>query len=45
MSAVKTIRKKYSPEFKDQVLKRIAMDGVARVSKDMGIAESQLYSW
>ncbi|MFM8453742.1 MAG: transposase [Gammaproteobacteria bacterium] len=45
ISAVKTIRKKYSPEFKDQVLKRIAMDGVARVSKDMGIAESQLYSW
>lgn len=45
MSTVKTIRKKYSPEFKDEALKRAAKDGVPKVSKELGIAESQLYSW
>lgn len=39
------IRKKYSPQFKDQALERIAKDGVPQVAKDLGLAESLLYSW
>lgn len=41
----KTSRKKYSPQFKDQALERIARDGVPQVAKDLGLAESLLYSW
>lgn len=38
-------RKKYSPQFKDQAVERAAKDGVPRVAKDLGIAESMLYYW
>lgn len=38
-------RKKFSPEFKDQVLLRAEKDGVAQVAKDLGIHESMIYSW
>lgn len=38
-------RKKYSPQFKDQVLERAEREGVRQVAKDLGIAESQIYSW
>lgn len=41
----KIVRKKYSPQFKDQTLVRIAKDGVPQVAKDLGLAESLLYSW
>ena len=41
----KVIRKKYSPQFKDQVLQRVEREGVPQVAKDLGIAESQIYSW
>lgn len=44
-SEQKVIRKKYSPQFKDQALERIAKDGVPQVAKDLGLAESLLYSW
>lgn len=44
-SQVKIVRKKYSPQFKDQVLTRIAKDGIPQVAKDLGLAESMLYSW
>lgn len=39
------VRKKYSPQFKDQTLERIAKDGVPQVAKDLGLKESLLYSW
>jgi transposase len=39
------IRKKYSPQFKDQAVDRAAKDGIAQVAKDLGIAESILYYW
>lgn len=42
---LKQIRKKYSPEFKDQVLARAEKDGVAQVAKDLGIKDSMIYSW
>lgn len=38
-------RKKYSPQFKDQALERIAQDGVRQVAKDLGLSEPLLYSW
>lgn len=41
----KQIRKRYSPEFKQQALARAARDGVAVAAKDLGLAESQLYAW
>ena len=39
------VRKKYSAEFKDQVLARAETDGIARVARDLGIKESVIYSW
>lgn len=44
-SEQKIIRKKYSPQFKDQALERADKEGVPQVSKDLGLAESLLYSW
>ena len=44
-SKQQSIRKKYSPQFKDQALERADKDGVPQVAKDLGIAESMLYSW
>ena len=41
----KTSRKKYSPQFKDQALERSNKEGVSQVAKDLGLAESLLYSW
>ena len=40
-----TIRKKYSPQFKDQAVERAKKDGVPQVPKDLGIPESMLYYW
>ena len=39
------IRKKYSAQFKEQALERAKRDGFRRVSKDLGIHETMLYSW
>jgi transposase len=39
------IRKKYSPQFKDQAVDRAAKDGIFQVAKDLGIAESMFYYW
>lgn len=41
----KRVKNKYSPQFKDQVLERIVKEGVPQVAKDLGLAESLLYSW
>jgi transposase len=38
-------RKKYSPQFKEQALERAKKDGVAKVAKDLGLAESVIYNW
>jgi len=38
-------RKKFSPEFKDQVLLRAEKDSVAIVAADLGLRESMIYSW
>jgi transposase len=39
------VRKKYSPQFKDQALERAVKDGIPQVAKDLGIKESMLYYW
>lgn len=36
----KIVRKKYSPQFKDQALERSVKDGIPQVAKDLGIKES-----
>jgi len=41
----KCIRKKYTPEFKDQALELIKKDGVPKVAKDLALPEAMLYSW
>jgi transposase-like protein len=41
----KTERKKYSPQFKEQALERAKKDRVAKVAKDLGIAESIICNW
>ena len=41
----KKYRQKYSPQFKDQALERVAKDGVAQVAKDLELSEAMLYSW
>ena len=44
-SEQKIARKKYSPQFKDLALERSETEGVPQVAKDLGLAESLLYSW
>lgn len=39
------VRKKYSPQFKDQALQRAEKDGVRQTAKDLGLPEAMLYSW
>ena len=38
-------RNQYSPEFKKQALVRAEKDGIAAVARDLGLQESQLYTW
>jgi len=44
-TVVKQVRKRYSPEFKQQALARAVQNGVAVAAKDLGLPESQLYAW
>lgn len=44
-AAVKQVRTRYSPEFKQHALARAAQEGVAVAAKDLGLQESQLYGW
>lgn len=45
MSANTGKRKKYSPEFKDQVLARADKEGVPQVARDLGLPDSMIYNW
>ena len=44
-SETTVVRNKYTVQFKEQVLERVAKDGIAKVAKDLGLAESMLYNW
>jgi transposase len=39
------VRTKYTAQFKEQALERADRDGIPTVAKDLGLAESMLYSW
>jgi transposase len=41
----KSLRNKYSAQFKDLAVDRAEKEGVPQVSKDLGIAAAMLYSW
>ena len=41
----KVIRKKYSPQFKDQALALAERDGVPKTAADLGLPEPMIYSW
>lgn len=43
--AASKARNQYSPEFKKQALARAEKDGIAAVARDLGLQESQLYTW
>jgi transposase len=44
-STAPTIRNNYSAQFKEQALERADRDGIPKVAKDLGLAESMLYNW
>jgi transposase len=39
------IGNKYTAQFKEQALERADRDSIPTVAKDLGLAESMLYSW
>jgi transposase len=39
------VRNQYTSQFKEQALDRADKDGVPKVAKDLGLAESILYNW
>lgn len=39
------VRNKYTAQFKEQALERADRDGIPTVAKDLGLAESMLYTW
>jgi len=45
IQAKKTIRKRYSKEFKDEALALAEKLGVPAAAKELGLHESQLYGW
>jgi transposase len=41
----KEVRKKFSPQFKDQALERASKNGIPQTALDLGIPKTLLYSW
>ena len=44
-SKIPAVRNNYTAQFKEQALERADCDGIPTVAKDLGLAESILYSW
>lgn len=44
-SETKTVRKRFSAEFKQQALLRAAKEGIAAVARELGLEPAQLYGW
>jgi len=44
-TATKAKRQQYSPQFKELALERAKQDGVPKAARDLGIAQTMLYSW
>jgi len=44
-TGMKQTRQRYSPEFKEQALRRAEQDGVVQTAKDLKLSANQLYAW
>ena len=44
-SKIPAVRNQYTAQFKEQALGRADRDGIPTVAKNLGLAESMLYSW
>jgi transposase len=44
-STTRAVRNQYTAQFKEQALERADRDGIPKVAKDLGLAESMLYNW
>lgn len=44
-TAIKKIRKQYTPEFRQEALKLAERVGVAAAARELSLYESQLYNW
>ena len=41
----RSVRNKYTDQFKEQALERADRDGIPKVAQDLGLAEATLYAW
>jgi len=41
----RSVRNKYTAQFKEQALERSDRDGIPKVAQDLGLAEATLYAW
>jgi transposase len=44
-TTARSVRNKYTAQFKEQALERADRDGIPTVSQDLGLAEATLYAW
>ena len=44
-TTTRSVRNKYTAQFKEQALERAEKDGIPKVAQDLGLAEATLYAW
>jgi transposase len=44
-TTTRSVRNKYTAQFKEQALVRADRDGIPKVAQDLGLAEATLYAW
>ena len=44
-TTTRSVRNKYTAQFKEQALERAERDGIPKVAQDLGLAEATLYAW
>lgn len=44
-TTTRSVRNKYTAQFKEQALERADRDGIPKVAQDLGLAEATLYAW
>lgn len=44
-TTARSVRNKYTAQFKGQALERADRDGIPKVAQDLGLAEATLYAW
>jgi transposase len=45
VTTTRSVRNKYTSQFKEQALERADRDGIPKVVQDLGLAEATLYAW